>query len=646
MLVLFTPRLLLCLFLVAPLFCAIASQQREVADSGDNIYLLLAQGDELLDENPASAFNYYQKAVLLSEEQNDSVAQAISRSKLGHGSYLIGDYYTALVNHRKALAISTELEFDSLIAEELSQIGSIYYFGNIGDLQRALDHFEEAYRIFMKLGHDESAGLNLNNMAYVYWAQGDKERALETHLQALDFFEGIGDEKGMATSLSDIGFTLNSMGKYQEALDYHFKALELERRIKRVLMEVPTLNNIGKSYQHLGNYQKSLHYSTQSLEMAQKRGLLLRQNEASATLHITYQMMGDLQRAYDMLMLHKKLNDSLTSSGQARKILALELEQEFKKKEQIAKLEAENEEVISAEKLQQEKRTSLGRLIISVLFVILLFVTGVAVIVYRQVNKQLSQKKKELDQKNRGLEEALVELKETHAELTQMEKMASLGLLSTGLAHEINNPLNFIMGGITMIESAIRNPDEMDHEQVTDIIAQINQAVSRASLIIQNLNRFSRKYDFLEFVPTKLPEVVEACLLMLNKSIVDKCEVKTHFEPGSETIISNESVLFQVLLNLIVNSADAMKDKGTIEIHSAIEAKTGDVLITVADNGVGIDPKILTKIYDPFFTTKDVGEGTGLGLSITYRLIKNLGGQIRHESTPGKGTTAYIRLKQ
>ncbi|MEP4534215.1 MAG: tetratricopeptide repeat protein [Cyclobacteriaceae bacterium] len=619
---------------------------QEVTGSGDGIYILLAQGDELLDENPVSALDYYQKAISLSEGQNDSVAQAVSRSKLGHGYYLIGDYYTALVNHRKALTISIELESDSLIAEQLSHVGSIYYFGNIGDLEKALDYFEEAYKIFMRLGHDESAGLNLNNMGYVYWAQGDKERALATHEKALEFFEGIGDEKGIATSLSDIGFTLNSMGKYQEALHYHFKALEMERRIKRVLMEVPTLNNIGKSYQHLGDYQKSLNFSIQSLEMAQKRGLLLRQNEAAATLHKTYQMMGDLQKAYDMLMLHKKLNDSLTSSDQARKILALELEQEFNKKAQIAKLEAEKDKEISIEKLQQVKRTRLGRLIISVLFVILLFVTGIGVIVNRQVNKQLSLKKEELDQKNRGLEEALVELKETHAELTQMEKMASLGLLSTGLAHEINNPLNFIMGGMSMIESAIRKPGEMDHEQVREVIAQINGAVARASQIIQNLNRFSRKYDFLEFIPTKLPEVVEGCLLMLNKSIADKCEVKTYFEPGSETIISNESVLFQVLLNLITNSADAMKDKGIIQIHSSIEANTGDVLITVADNGVGIDPKILTKIYDPFFTTKDVGEGTGLGLSITYRLIKNLGGQIRHESTPGKGTTAFITLKQ
>jgi len=223
----------------------------------------------------------------------------------------------------------------------------------------------------------------------------------------------------------------------------------------------------------------------------------------------------------------------------------------------------------------------------------------------------------------------------------QAEKMASLGVLAAGVAHEINNPLNFINGGVLGIENYI-NDKLIEHaENVSPLIEAINLGVTRASEIVKSLNRFSRQTDSLT-EKCDLHSTINNCLIILNDEIKNRIIVAKEFTNEPFTIIGNEGKLHQAILNIITNSIHAIEKKGTINISTSIVKQM--VVLTVNDTGHGIDKEVLNQIFDPFFTTKEPGEGTGLGLSITYQIIQELNGTIEYNSEKGKGTTAIISI--
>jgi signal transduction histidine kinase len=231
--------------------------------------------------------------------------------------------------------------------------------------------------------------------------------------------------------------------------------------------------------------------------------------------------------------------------------------------------------------------------------------------------------------------------------LIQTEKMASLGVLTAGVAHEINNPLNFIQAGIYKLEE-IRDEyaPKLESEDVnklfSDALNYIDVGVKRASEIVKSLTRLSRKSND-EKLPCNLHSILESSLLILNYEIKYKCTVVKDFYPIELVIPGIEGKLHQVFLNLLLNSLQAM-DSGTITIKTDFNIDRNCVHISIKDTGKGIDEKDLNKIFDPFFTTKAPGEGTGLGLSIVYAIIKEHNGYIEFKSEVGKGTEVFLTL--
>jgi len=238
-------------------------------------------------------------------------------------------------------------------------------------------------------------------------------------------------------------------------------------------------------------------------------------------------------------------------------------------------------------------------------------------------------------QKNRALRRSYQELQNTSEKLIESEKMASLGVLSAGVAHEINNPLNFIKGGAEMLSIELEKSNE-----VRPYIDAIHEGVLRATSIVNSLTHFSRNTESMNEI-CDIHEIMENCLTMLNHQLKYKVEViKNYGDLGSTRILGNEGRIHQALLNIISNAEQAIPGQGTITITTSLDDET--LKLTISDNGKGIAPDQLAKIRDPFYTTKSPGEGTGLGLSITYKVIEEHQGSIEVQSEIDRGTEFSI----
>jgi PAS domain S-box-containing protein len=256
-------------------------------------------------------------------------------------------------------------------------------------------------------------------------------------------------------------------------------------------------------------------------------------------------------------------------------------------------------------------------------------------------NKALQKTNDELNKQRQELQQALENLNKTQVQLVESEKMASLGVLAAGVAHEINNPLNFIHGGSMGIENYMNDCLEEHKEQLEPMINAINTGVHRAARIVASLSHFSRSTDSIE-EQCNIHNIIDNCLVMLQNQIKNKATVTKEYTEQQFVLTGNDGKLHQVFLNIIANAAQAIPEKGEIKISTRIEEN--NLKIAIADNGSGIEKGHLLRIFDPFFTTKAPGKGTGLGLSIVNKIVVEHKGHITVDSELGKGTTMNITL--
>ncbi|MFO1501276.1 MAG: ATP-binding protein [Verrucomicrobiota bacterium] len=245
---------------------------------------------------------------------------------------------------------------------------------------------------------------------------------------------------------------------------------------------------------------------------------------------------------------------------------------------------------------------------------------------------------RKLSKQNQVLERTIEQLKETESQLVESEKMRSLGQLSAGMIHEINNPLNYATTGLYTLRQKSGSVGESERPEYLEILGEVEEGVKRVKDLVSKMREFSYA-DNKEMAQVEVAQVVTSALRFLGPQWKDKVEVHQNI-PEGQTISGNKNRMIQVLLNLLQNSVDALSrktaagEKPQIWIEGQVDSDRSVLL--VRDNGSGIDPEHLDKIFDPFFTTKDVGEGMGLGLSICYRIVQDCGGRITVKSEPGQ----------
>lgn len=297
------------------------------------------------------------------------------------------------------------------------------------------------------------------------------------------------------------------------------------------------------------------------------------------------------------------------------------------------------------------------------------------------LNNQLLDQKKQIEEKNIELRQTLKKLEDTQSQIIQSEKMASIGQLAAGVAHEINNPTGFVSSNLktlvdyqndinglillyqklisdlknkqngnispkvlTVIDDIKDAEDEMDvefvQEDIMDLIGDCREGTDRIKKIVNDLKQFAHPGED-KLQDTDINHGIESTLNVVSNELKYIASVTKEF--GDIPLIkANPQQLNQVFMNILVNAAQAMKAKGEIVIKTQNAGSFVEVIIN--DTGIGIPEENILKIFDPFFTTKDVGKGTGLGMHIAFNIIKKYNGTINVESEVGKGTTFTVRL--
>jgi signal transduction histidine kinase len=264
-------------------------------------------------------------------------------------------------------------------------------------------------------------------------------------------------------------------------------------------------------------------------------------------------------------------------------------------------------------------------------------------------------------------------LEEAQNQLLQSEKMASLGQLAAGVAHELNNPIGFVRSNVTTLKgyldslfgiiqaydtkaaesmppealaalAAIKQREDFDflHEDIFQLLAESQDGLTRVQDIVQNLKDFSRVGES-GFGWADLHACLDSTLNIIWNELKYKCTVVKHYDQTLPQVYCIASQLNQVFMNLLVNAGHAIAEKGEITITTR-QTPDGTVQVAISDTGCGIAAEHLPHLFEPFFTTKPIGKGTGLGLSITYGIIGKHKGSIDVSSEVGKGTTFTVNL--
>ncbi len=280
--------------------------------------------------------------------------------------------------------------------------------------------------------------------------------------------------------------------------------------------------------------------------------------------------------------------------------------------------------------------------------------------------EQLENSSRELYKKNQALQQQ-------QSAMLKNEKLATIGMLSAGVAHEINNPLAVVISNLNSLtdynqqllallaqvqqwqqqgqlpDAIVAAFNEMDAdadfdfiiEDAPDMMADMKEGLIRMQEIVSNLKTFSRtKPGERQYID--LNACLEASLKLVNNEIKDHCIVNMDLDPSLPKTAANNSELSQVFMNLVINAAHAMEQGGRIRVHSSHQ--NDQIKIQIVDNGTGIPENIRKDIFNPFFTTKPPGHGTGMGLSVVHGIIKDHGGSIGLTSKMGVGTCFTIRL--
>lgn len=257
------------------------------------------------------------------------------------------------------------------------------------------------------------------------------------------------------------------------------------------------------------------------------------------------------------------------------------------------------------------------------------------------LSENLKKEKQKIDEQFKTLERQNQQLKQAHKEIIQAEKLASMGRLAAGIAHEIGNPVGIILGYIHMLRDTDIRPSDRE-----DYLNRMEKETERVNLIIR---------DFLNYSRPGTRAVTEIDLNSILRETVTLVSCQKDFNSISPVfdlsdrlppIFADSREIQQLMINLILNARDAMPGGGTLTLATTLDTSAGEdkICLTIADTGSGIPEEDQNKIFDPFFTTKAEGRGTGLGLSNVHRIVESLQGTIDFTSRPGRGTTFTIRI--
>jgi signal transduction histidine kinase len=552
------------------------------------------------------------------------------------------------VNNEKNVYIPQNYEFRepskfrlSLLGYTIHQLGNIYR--NAGNLEKAIMCFKEEINIFESLKSKSAMALVQANMnlGSIYAGAQKLDSAIIFDKRAFEYSIITGWKVFNGNILKQIGSVYFNKNMIDSAKYYYWQSLWTSRMQKSILYENSANISLAHLYKSLQQTDSAKYYASVAYQQAVHYKLTGSISPAAALVSDEWKTVGNTDSAFFYLKLSKSVGDSLQKDRNEK----LSIYQNINLEENL--LQA---------KQAQEIETAKNRIRTFSLVIGLGLLSVLAFVLYR--NSRQKQKA------NNVLEKTLADLKLTQAQLLQSEKMASLGELTAGIAHEIQNPLNFVNNFSEVSNELI---DEMNIEiekgdfneaklisvDIKQNLEKINYHGKRADAIIKGMLQHSRSSNGVkEF--TDINALADEYLRLAYHGLRAKdnsfnATLKTDFDQTIDKVNIVPQDIGRVILNLITNAFYIVDEKAKSGIENyeptvAVSTKkiADKVIISVKDNGNGIPPKVIDKIFQPFFTTKPTGQGTGLGLSLSYDIVKAHGGEIKVETKHGEGTEFII----
>jgi signal transduction histidine kinase len=595
----------------------------------------------------------------LARKMKFKVEEAASLREMGYAYMNLGNYPRSLKILLSAIAILSDpqseknillgnyFDDDSLISHDrtprsqrlqglaLTEQMMGILFANSFDYERAIHHHWIALRA-VDSAHNISLKSVVNlTMGRIYLALGKKDSALYRENEAYEGVQASGYKRYFGSILLNLGRVHEAMGDRALANEYYRKAIDTSARYYYYRGIVAANLLLNDYYKQVGKKDSGFLYVEEALRVAyqlKSPELLVRSYKAVAD---HYRAVNESDSAVKYQAMIIKINDSLFNSKQTQQFQNID----FDERQRLQELANEKEE------LKVRNRTYLMLTGLGAFLVLAIFL-------YRN---NLSKQKT-----NKLLQSTLNNLRATQAQLIQSEKMASLGELTAGVAHEIQNPLNFVNNfsdlslellGEMKTEMQKGHTDEAMSisENVKENLEKILHHGRRADGIVKSMLQHSRTSTGQKET-TDLNVLADEYLRLAYHGLRAKdksfnADFKTDFEEDLPKVEIVPNDIGRVLVNLMNNAFYAVNEKRKVQPEGYVPTVTvstrkhkGNVELTVKDNGIGVPQKLRDKIFQPFFTTKPTGQGTGLGLSLSYDILKAHGGDLKVNSVEGEGS--------
>jgi signal transduction histidine kinase len=625
-----------------------------------------------------SGLYYCNKGIAIAEKLDLKLNKAEMMGLMGWPLMKTGNYPEALRVITEGLKIAEDPSSEKRIGNTHTE-----YYSSYWNLQKR--QTPEMYR-------RRVIGLLYAALEYLYLYVGNYEKQITIAHEAIARLEAARDTFNLAGIYPDIGDSYLQLNKpdsalfYQQKSLYYYSKLTFEDR----KFEGSTYTSLGTIYEQIGNSDLARENYQKAVQVSEQHANPRHTGNACLQLAKLYQ---SLNKADSVFLYAKKALEVFTLGGyQKEKAIAYRIISDFYHDQhntdssftylRLATLL--NDSVVSIEKkrlqefqvaaftqqlalqqLEQQRTEMEGKMkTIAIISLIAVFST-IGFLLYRN-NRQKQKANHALQEKNREIERALGELKAAQKQLIQSEKMASLGELTAGIAHEIQNPLNFVNNFSDVNEELLAEmKEELSKGKINDAIALANDAIEnqkkinrhgkKADAIVKSMLQHSRSSAGVK-EPTDINALADEYLRLSYHGFAAKdktfnVSLKTDFDESIGNVYIIPQDIGRVFFNLINNAFYAVHEKKKRQSQDyeptvVVSTKKNDnkILISVQDNGNGISQKVVDKIFQPFFTTKPTGQGTGLGLSLSYDVIKTHGGEINVQSNEKYGTEFIIQL--
>lgn len=587
---------------------------------------------ELRHNEPDLALRYALKAHALADSISYEEGLGWAHRNVGVIEYILGNYAEAIEANLEGLRIFERLKIKEGIAGTYNNIGVVHW--QLGNFDKAEKYFRDALAIDSTPQRKATTNANLG---LIYTEKKDYQTALRLTKEAYEQYSAINDLLGASTSLNNIGWIYELQGQYDKALTEYRHSLSIREKLGDKRRTASVCLSIGSVMRHQKRYEDALTYFSRALSLSEVIGEKKQVEDAYTGLSRTYAEMNRHEEAYANQLLAAEVRDSLLDENKAKDLAKVEAS--F----QLERAEREVELLKKTNQLQ----TTITYATAGVLLLVIVF-SLVSFFGYRskvRVNKQLQA---------------------TQQQLVVQGKLASLGQLTAGIAHEIRNPLNFIKNFSEVSKELIEELEETkdNPEAYGQVLSELKQSVdkihehgNRADAIVSGMMlhaRSSPEERQSADVNALLSYVVD---LAAHGTNAMQCSQRLEFDTKYDALLPAINIvpqdLSQVFLNIINNAVDAVGERcqnhpdesfaPCITVSTGIQNRS--VIIRIRDNGAGIPASVRNRIFEPFYTTKETGKGTGLGLSITYDIIvQKYGGTLDVQSKENEFTEFVLTL--